>query len=112
MKKVWKNQPLSITFLPLNKFHTHTHQEKKKANLQFNQMVHHFKYLPKLQQVPVVVDVSHQVHLRIKVLLLVDHCQVVEAQVGHILPAAFCELGGARSDAWQRKTQRVELFTH
>lgn len=46
-------------------------------------------YLPELQQLPVIVDVSHQVHLRVKVLLLVDHTQVVQAQVCDIPPETF-----------------------
>ena len=46
-------------------------------------------HLPELQQLPVVIDISHQVHLRVKVLLLVDHTQVVQAQVCDILPETF-----------------------
>lgn len=48
-----------------------------------------FPYLPQLQQLPVIIDVTHQVHLRVKVLLLVDHTQVVQAQVCHIPPETF-----------------------
>lgn len=45
-----------------------------------------FSYLPELQELPVIVDVSHQVHLRVKVFLLMYDTQVVQAEVCHIHP--------------------------
>lgn len=38
-------------------------------------------YFSWLQQLPVVIDVGHKVDLGVKVLLLVDHAHVVQAQV-------------------------------
>lgn len=46
-------------------------------------------YLSELQQLPVIIDIRHQVYLRVKVLLLVDHAQVVKAQVSYIHPETF-----------------------
>lgn len=43
-------------------------------------------YLSELQQLPVIIDIRHQMHLWVKVLLLVDHAQVVKAQVSDIHP--------------------------
>ena len=45
-------------------------------------------HLAQLQEVPVVVDVGHQLYLRVKVLLLVDNAEIIQTQMGHILPAA------------------------
>ena len=45
-------------------------------------------YLAQLQEVPVVVDVGHQLYLGVKVLLLVDNAEIIQTQVGHVLPAA------------------------
>jgi len=67
-------------------------------------------HLAQLQELPVVVDVAHQLHLRVKVLLLVDDAEVVQTQVGHVLPAAdVCDFNKQSSAsllyviaAWQR----------
>lgn len=43
-------------------------------------------YLAQLQHLPVFNDVSHQLHVKVKILLLVDYTQVVQTQMNHILP--------------------------
>ena len=56
-------------------------------------MSHGLAYLAKLQELPVVVDKGQNL-LKVKVLLLALHPQVVEGQVNHIDPGQGCKEAG------------------
>ena len=58
-------------------------------------MAHGCAYLPKLQELPVMVNEGQNL-LKVEVLLLALHAQVVEGQVNHIDPGQGCtEVGPA-----------------